>query len=132
MFSTLVKFKYLISATFVARDHVSVVFAGGLVYAATTETAVVRHRATFGTAGKTEEKFEKKFRVSPNQPGFGTRATGRNLRCPDETGDRKKINERRGSIETIDTTTTTGLSLSRRAAVFRERGDQRARRQNAD
>lgn len=39
---------YLISATLVTGDHVSVVFAGGLVHAATTETAVVRHRATFG------------------------------------------------------------------------------------
>jgi len=41
--------KYLISATLVTCDHVSVVFDGGFVHAATTEIAVVRHRTTFGT-----------------------------------------------------------------------------------
>lgn len=41
--------KYLISATFVTSDHVSVVFDGGFVHAATTEIVVVRHRTTFGT-----------------------------------------------------------------------------------
>lgn len=38
----------LVSAALVAGDHVTAVFAaGGLVRARVTETAVVRHRATF-------------------------------------------------------------------------------------
>lgn len=41
--------RYLISATLVTSDHVSVVFDGGFVHATTTEIAVVRHRTTFGT-----------------------------------------------------------------------------------
>lgn len=45
--------KYLVSATLVTGDHVSVVFAaGGFVDVSATKTAVVRHRATFGTARK--------------------------------------------------------------------------------
>lgn len=43
---------YLISATLVTSDHVSVVFDSAFVYVATTEIVVVRHRTTFGMIKK--------------------------------------------------------------------------------
>lgn len=56
---------YLVSTTLVTGDHVSVVFAGGLVHTATTETAVVRHRETFGT--RTISANRKKKNTTPNE-----------------------------------------------------------------
>jgi len=50
--------KYLISATLVTSDHVSVVLDGGLVHAATTEIVVVRHRTTFGTIKKPKTEID--------------------------------------------------------------------------
>lgn len=55
--------KYLISTTLVTSDHVSVVFDGGFVQAATTEIAVVRHRTTFGTI-KTKKRNQLHYTLN--------------------------------------------------------------------
>lgn len=50
---------YLISATLVTSNHVSVVFDSAFVYVATTEIVVVRHRTTFGMIKKQKQKTKK-------------------------------------------------------------------------
>lgn len=121
---------YLISATLVTGDHVSVVFAGGLVHAATTETAVVRHRATFG---KEFGFFFSTFILS-EKSDVETRARSCDIRI--RTGTKNKIlNKQTMRFRRARATTCVRiLSLGRRdrTAVFRERGDQHARRRIAD
>lgn len=65
-------YPYLISATLVTGDHVSVVFDGGFVHAATTEIVVVRHRTTFGTVKneKTDTRSTLEIRFVRNRVFF--------------------------------------------------------------
>lgn len=151
---------YLISTTLVTGDHVSVVFAGGLVHTATTETAVVRHRETFGTRtiSANRKKKRNKKKKTPNEINV---FDGLSILYEREGGknnffflEKQQTRKRRTMYYTYcfatrvsretsgarrsfgDETRGTFVTLVRRrrsgGATFRERGDQHARRRTAD